>query len=384
MLGGGGARGAYQAGVLRAIARRHPELRLPLLTGISAGAINTAFLASRLEDLDVATGHLAELWLSLSPEKVYRVDAPSLLKNVTRWGWRLISGDFDPTERTQGMVDTEPLRRFLSATLGDMSAVARNVAAGRLHAAAVSATSYTTGQSVTWVDGADVMPWRRTQRRAELSRLDVDRVMASASLPLLFPSVRVGSEWYGDGGIRMTAPLSPALHLGATHILTISTRRPRFDPERRHTDVPAYPPPAQILGVLYNAIFLDVIDEDIRRMEMVNRLLADAPGLAVDGLRPVRLLVLRPSRDLGQLARDYEARLPRGFRFLTRGLGTRRSSSADVLSLLMFQSDYTNALIGIGEDDATEQMSTIDEFLTDAGAIGSRGVRRRTHAATPS
>jgi len=372
MLGGGGARGAYQAGVLRAIARRHPQLRLPILTGISAGAVNTTFLAAQAAPLPEATEQLVKLWLSLTPDQVYDVHALPLLSNVARWGMRLVAGGMDGREPTRGLLDTDPLRQFLQRALphdadGALPGIQHNIRTGRLEAVAVSATSYTTGQSVTWVQGRDVTLWQRPQRRSELASLSVEHVMASAALPMLFPAVRVGTEWYGDGGVRLTAPLSPALHLGATRILTVATRYQRSREEADRPLTHGYPPPAQVLSVLYNAIFLDLIDEDIMRLERMNRLLDELPPSNREGMRLVEILVLRPSRDLGKLAGDFEPRLPRAFRYLTRGLGTRRTTSPDILSLLMFQIDYLRRLVELGEGDVEANKDRIDAFLGHPG-----------------
>ena len=368
MLGGGGARGAYQAGVLRAIAARFPTLRLPILTGISAGAVNTTFLAAQAAPLPEATEQLVRLWLSLTPDQVYNVRAFPLMTNVGRWGARLIGGGGGGREPTRGLLDTAPLRTFLERALphdvdGALPGIQHNIRTGRLDAVALSATSYTTGQSVTWVQGRDVKLWQRPQRRSELASITVEHVMASSSLPMLFPAVRVGTEWYGDGGVRLTAPLSPALHLGATRILTIATRysRSREEADRPLTD--GYPPPAQVLSVLYNAIFLDLIDEDILRLQRMNRLLEEVPEAEREGMRFVEILVLRPSRDLGKLAGEFEPRLPRAFRYLTRGLGTQRTTSPDILSLLMFQIDYLRALIELGERDVEANLDRIEAFV---------------------
>lgn len=374
MLGGGGARGAYQAGVLRAIATRFPTLRLPILTGISAGAVNTTFLAAQAAPLPEATEQLVRLWLSLTPDQVFNVRALPLLSNVGRWGLRLVGGGSDGREPTRGLLDTAPLRQFLLHALphdadGALPAIQHNIRTGRLDAVALSATSYTTGQSVTWVQGRDVTLWQRPQRRSELASITVEHVMASSSLPMLFPAVRVGTEWYGDGGVRLTAPLSPALHLGATRILTIATRysRSREEADRPLTD--GYPPPAQVLSVLYNAIFLDLIDEDILRLQRMNRLLDEVPEAEREGMRLVEILVLRPSRDLGKLAGDFEPRLPRAFRYLTRGLGTQRTTSPDILSLLMFQIDYMRALIELGERDVEANFDRIEAFVGKTAAL---------------
>jgi len=369
MLGGGGARGAYQAGVLRGIAKRFPNLSFPILTGISAGAVNTIHLAAHEGTLMKAADDLIALWLALSPERVYDVRPAPLLRNAFGWGARLMSGGIGTgREPMRGMVNTEPLRQYLSKVLerapdGSLPGIARNLDRGTLKAVALSATSYTTGQSVTWIEGHDIELWQRPQRRTEPAKLTVEHVMASSALPMLFPAVKVGHEWYGDGGVRLTAPLSPALHLGASRILTISTKYLRTRVEADKPLTVGYPPPAQVLGVLYNAVFLDLIDEDILRLRKVNHLLKQVKPEEREKMRIVDILVLRPSRDLGKLAGEFEPRLPRLFRYLTRGLGTRQTSSPDIISLVLFQVDYLKRLIEIGEEDAIAQGDAIEAFL---------------------
>jgi NTE family protein len=369
MLGGGGARGAYQAGVLRGIARRFPNLNFPILSGISAGAVNTIHLAAHQGSLIECANDLIDLWLTLKPELVYDVRSGPLMWNAFNWAARLLSGGFGRgREPMRGMVETDPLRKYLESVLerapdGTLPGIQRNIDSGRLKACALSATSYTTGQSVTWVEGRDIELWQRPQRRTEPAHLTVEHVMASSALPMLFPAVKVGSEWYGDGGVRLTAPLSPALHLGASRILTISTK---YQKTRTEADVPAtagYPPPAQVLGTLYNAVFLDLIDEDILRLRKVNQLLMNMPAEKREKMRVVDIMVLRPSQDLGRMARNFEPKLPPFFRYLTRGLGTQKTSSPDIISLILFQNDYLKALIDLGEKDAIEAGDAIQRFL---------------------
>jgi len=368
VLGGGGARGAYQVGLLNAIAKRYPHLKIPILVGVSAGAVKTNHLAAHRGTFAESLEALVRLWLSLTPEHVYRVDASSLTSNVLRSGFKLLSGGAAHPERMRGMVDTTPLREFLEQTIdqnddGTFPGIDFNLARGSLQAVALSATSYTTSQSVTWVQGREITTWERPQRKSEPARLTVDHVLASTALPIIFPAVQVGDEWYGDGGIRLTAPISPALHLGASRVITISTR---YNRSRAEADVPqliGYPPPAQVLGVLYNAVFLDMIDTDVLRLERLNRIVEKLPPDKRDGLRVIDMLVLRPSMDLGRLSREYEFKLPSFFRFLTRGLGTRKTTSPDILSLIMFQEDYIRRLIELGEADAERQHHRIAAFI---------------------
>jgi len=194
--------------------------------------------------------------------------------------------------------------------------------------------------------------------------LRVDHVMASAALPFFFPAIEVDGAWYGDGGIRLMAPLSPAVHLGATRILAVTTRYARTREEADRPMIVDYPPPAQVAGVLFNAIFLDQLDGDALQLRQINKLIGAQPENERMGLKPIDLLVLRPSEDLGRLANHYEAELPKAFRFLTRGLGTKETRSNDMLSLVMFQPDYVKRLMDLGEADAEKRRADFERFLS--------------------
>lgn len=366
-MGGGGARAAYQVGFLRCLARRFPELPLPYITGVSAGAINAALLASHHGTFLQAVNELSHLWGNITVDNVFRVDTRSLAVTVARWLRQLGGGGAHRKTRVRGLVDTAPLRTYLAEVLhavdGELTGIQYNIERGRLKALAISTTSYSTGTSVTWLQGAGIEPWERPQRVTECAKMTVSHIMASSALPLLFPAIQIGNHWYGDGGIRLTAPLSPALHLGARRVLAISTRHRRTTAEIDDPAIYGYPPPAQVVGVLLNAVFLDLLDNDALRLERLNQLLETLPVEHRHGLEPVELLILRPSQDLGKLAGDFEAQLPRAFRFLTRGLGTRETKSPDVLSLILFQPDYVRRLMEIGERDAEERSQEIADFL---------------------
>ena len=367
VMGGGGARAAYQVGTLRYIARRFPNLRIPIVTGVSAGAINAALLASHHGSFQQAIEELSGLWQNLRVEDVFKVDTPSLAWTGVRWAFQLFSGGVGGAMRVKGLVNTSPLRDYLSEALhavdGELTGVQYNLAKGRLQAVALSSSSYTTGQSMTWIQGCDLREWERPQRRSRKTVLTVDHVMASSALPLFFPAQEIEGAWYGDGGIRLAAPLSPALHLGAGRILAISTRYDRDQSEADRPDVRGYPPPAQVVGAIMNSVFLDLLDQDALRLERLNRLIERLPEDERDDLRLIKLLILRPSADLGRLANEFEPQLPRTFRFLTRGLGTKQTESPDFLSLLLFQPDYLSRLIEIGESDAEAQSEEIDAFI---------------------
>jgi NTE family protein len=369
VLDGGGARAAYQVGLLRWLARRYPDLQLRVITGVSAGAINAAFLASHRGTFSSAVDDLSAIWTSLTVDQVFRVDTRSLTGNLWHWGVRLVSGGGKIAPPVSGLVDTAPLRRTLETAFtlgpgGEIDGIDRNLETGRLAALAVITSSYSTGRSVAWVQGRNIHDWERPFRHSRQTRITLNHVLASTALPLLFPAVRIEDAWYGDGGIRLTAPLAAAIHLGATRILAFSTRY--RGAEHKTEQVQGYPPPMQIAGQLLNAIFLDDHDRDALNLTRINRLLADLPQEKRRGLRPVDLLLMRPSQDIGRLAGDYEVRLPRLFRHLLRGAGARGTKSPDLLSLLMFDPEYLKALMAIGEADAEVRADEIDAVLTPA------------------
>jgi len=370
MLSGGGARAAYQVGVLRYLAREFPATVPDILTGVSAGGINAAFIAARQEPYPEKIEELAQMWRDLHIDQVFNVDLRDLAWRSLRWSGRLASGGKSPLPNAKSLVDTSPLRQVLERELGAGSGpipgIQTSFADGWLRAFAITGSSYTTGQSITWVQTHEdgVMPsWERPARRSHCCPLRVDHVMASSALPFFFPAIEVDGAWYGDGGIRLTAPLSPAIHLGAKKILAVTTRYTRTSEEADRPMINGYPPPAQVAGVLFNAIFLDQLDGDALQLRTVNDLIAHLPEEKRQGLRPIDLLVVRPSEDLGRLANAYEAELPKGFRFLTRGLGTRETRSNDMLSLVMFQPDYVKRLLELGESDAERRHADFAAFL---------------------
>lgn len=371
VLSGGGARAAYQVGVLRVLARECPGAVPDILTGVSAGGINAGFLATRQASFDEKVEQLAQMWASLRIDNVFRVDLRDLASRTLRWGGRLMSGGQSPLPPAKSFVDTAPLREMLErefqADGGVLCGIPKSLNAGWLHSFALTASSYTTGQSITWVQTREdelIPTWERPNRRSEICEVRVDHIMASAALPFFFPAIEVDGAWYGDGGIRLTAPLSPAIHLGAKKILAVSTRYASSSREADRPQIAGYPPPAQVAGVLFNAIFLDQLDGDALQLRQLNELIANQPEEKRNGLRHIDLFVVRPSQDLGRLANEYEADLPKAFRFLTRGLGTRETRSNDMLSLVMFQPDYVKRLIDMGESDATARLPELKAFLS--------------------
>jgi NTE family protein len=369
VMSGGGARAAYQVGFLRGLAAHHNEVDFPIITGVSAGAINAAFLANEKGSFKSRVDNLAKVWANLTIDNVFRVDVPSIALHVGGSAIRLVMGRASSQVKVRAMVDTEPLQEFLEAIFqaedGQLNGIKANIANGNIRGIAITASSYSTGQSITWVKAENVKDWERAHRKSVQSDIRVEHIMASASLPLFFPSIQVKGDWYGDGGIRLTAPLSPAIHLGARRILAISTRYLPSTEEQETDMIDDYPPPAQVLGSMLNALFLDVFDNDALRLERINSLIEYQEQENEQGseLEPVKLLLLRPSKNLGQMANQFEANLPGAFRFMTRGLGTKETRSNDFLSMVMFQHDYISELMDLGYKDAESRIDELNTFF---------------------
>ena len=366
VLSGGGARAAYQVGALSGIAERAGgDVRFPIMTGVSAGTINAAFLAGHRGTLGDAARLLERAWLRMSVGKVFNSSVASILGSAAKWLWMLATGGRTPGFEVRGILDTAPLREMLSRVVSP-NGIDANLASGKLRALGLSATSYSTGRTVTFVQAANDVPiWQRVGRMSVRSRLSMDQVLASCALPLVFPAVAVGDEYFGDGSLRQTTPLAPAIHLGAGRLLAISVRYRRGFREFAERQVAGYPPPAQILGLLFNAVFADALEADAERVERINRTLALVPPGRPhpDGLRPLSLVVLRPSRDIGKLASDLGGHLPQALRVLIRGLGSADLKSPDLLSYLLFERPYIERLLELGRADALAQWDRIEPLL---------------------
>ena len=365
MLTGGGARAAYQVGLIKGLAQHFPHLRFQIITGVSAGAINAVFLASRKGSLAQKAEELEQMWCELECSSIWHFDWKMLLP------FRSALASVFPRKkwsRPRGFVDTAPLahllqRIFDASPCTPIQGIADNIRSGEVSAVALITLDYSTGQSVRWVQGRNLDMFEDPNRRSEHIEITVEHVLASASLPFVFPAVRIGSEWHGDGSIRLAGPLSAAVHLGASRIIAISTGYQRTPDEARTPVVVGYPPATQILGQLMNAIFLDVIDEDVARMQRMNEMINKLDSRDRNGFRPIELLVLRPSRDLGKLAGAYEKYLPRHLKTLTRAMGAKETESPDFVSLLMFEPHYTAELIEIGRADVEARVDEIRAFI---------------------
>jgi len=328
--------------------------------------MNAALLANIPEEFPRAVTSMVEKWEGLTIDDMFRSDVGYLGSNALRWALRLISGGTRFGPSTRGLVDTSPLDSFLRRVLetedGVLHGIGESIRRGYVSALGVTTTSYPTGQSVTWIQGENVVGWEGPGQRGVPAELTVDHIRASCALPLLFPAVRLAGGWHGDGGVRLTSPLAPAIHLGADRVLAISTL---LEPGRSAANIPArdYPPPATIIGVLLDSIFVDTLDRDAMDLRLMNQLLVGQPPSSRLVLRPVEVLLLRPSQDLCALAGEFESELPGAFRHIVRGLGTRETNRSDFLATLLFQPRYIRKVMEIGERDGRHRLNEIANFL---------------------
>jgi NTE family protein len=361
VLSGGGARAAYQVGALSALAEIAPGLETPIITGVSAGAINAVALAAHRGPMGAAAAALRRDWDRLQARHVFAVRPASLVGGLGRLVVRTLTGGGSTGVSFRGLLDPEPLRRYLGRH-SFLAGIDRNLRRGRLRAVALSATSYADGAAVTFVQGGDDVPtWTRARRYAERVTLTVDHVLASSAIPILFPAVRVGQRYFGDGGVRQTAPLAPAIHLGASRIITVSVRGALSSgaPDA------AYPSSAQLFGLLFHSVFLDALETDAERLDRVNRLLRHLTPAeqAAAGVRSVGLLMLRPSRDVGALARGYPTHFSPLLSTVLRAMGARQSRAADFMSYLLFDSRYLADLMDLGYHDTMGRRAGVERFL---------------------
>ncbi len=371
ILSGGGARAAYQVGVLSAIGDLLPDAAhnpFPVIVGTSAGAINAVGLACGALHFTEAIRRLATVWQGFHSHQVYRSDWSGVVSQAGRFIGHSLLGM--GKELPVALLDNSPLRELLGREL-DFSGIGAAVARKRLRAIAVTAFGYESGQAVTFYQGrATIDPWFRHRRVGVPTRLDLEHLMASAAIPLIFPPVRVNREYFGDGAVRQSAPISPALHLGATRVLVVgvsgnaSGAAEQLAAARQQTGRP--PSLAQISGHMLNSTFVDSLEGDIELLERINRMNQMLPEGATPrklGLKPVEVLVVSPSRPIDQIAARHRHELPRSLRFFLRGAGATKASGAGVLSYLLFEAGYCNELIELGYQDAMNQKEQLTRFL---------------------
>jgi NTE family protein len=367
ILTGGGARAAYQAGVLKAIRDLLPDPQknpFPILCGTSAGAINATALAVWAEDFGAGVSKLTSVWENFHASQVYRADPLGIGLSGARWlgalglGWLV-------RRAPRSLLDNSPLREMLGHVL-DFDRIQQAIDNSALHSVSLTCSGYETGQSVSFFQGrADVEPWRRSQRVGAHVKLSLDHLMASSAIPFLFPAVRLHREWFGDGSMRQIAPISPAIHMGASKILVVGAGRMAIEESRPRTM--GYPSLAQIAGHALSSIFLDSLSVDLERTMRINQTLSMIPedvrkkrGMA---LRPIDVLVIAPSQRLDQLAAKHASALPWPVRLLLGGVGAMNRRGGALTSYLLFEKSYTQALIELGYQDTISRADEVRDFL---------------------
>ena len=367
VLSGGGARGAYQAGVLKAIAEIRASNQgcrpIRVITGVSAGAINAAYVASNADNDLEAANKLTAFWQSLTSDRVYRSDPFSLGRIGMKWMLDTTLGSFSKRKQARSLLDTRPLHKLIEENI-PLERIPQLIESGHLDALSVTALNYATTHSISFVQGRDsIEMWDRTRRRGEKAIINSDHVMASAALPLFFPPVGVGGEYFGDGSLRNTAPLSSAIHLGAGKLIVISVRRP--EEKAVHANTHVEPSIARVLGVMLNALLMDAVEYDMERLTRINATLEHvAPTVRTDlQLRKIDHIWIRPSEDIGHLASGNFDKLPPVVRYLMSGLGSSKESS-ELTSYLLFDPEYCGKLAELGYRDGMAQADQLVKFLS--------------------
>ena len=364
ILPGGGARGAYQVGVLKAICEMAGPAGnpFPVICGTSAGAINAVVLASHAHEFETGIERLENFWSTMFCARVYRTDPWTVFKSGLRWGLSLSLGG-RLVSHPRSLLDNTPLRQFLDQSL-KLNGIRTAIETGDLRGLSITASGYTCAAAISFFQAsAGIEPWSRTRRHGQRTDIDVSHLLASAALPLLFPAERIGNEYFGDGGMRMLAPLSPAIHLGAERVVVITTRDEKPDPPPE--DPVPYPSLGEIGGYLLDTIFMDTLNADLKRLARVNRTidLLSEEKLKESGFRHIESLVIRPSRDLREVTHEHMDDIPRAVRTLLRALGGW-GRDWRMASYLLFESAYCQELISLGYEDGIRQGREITEFLS--------------------
>jgi NTE family protein len=363
VLTGGGARAAYQVGVVKAVRdllgkpARNP---FPILCGTSAGAINAACLAASADDFTAGVAKLLAFWEGMHCAHIYRTDAWSIMKSGARW---LSSMMLMSRRNPVSLLDNTPLRDLLAKNVAT-ERIQAHLDSGALYAVCVTASGYTSGQSVSFFQGGSGLEgWERNQRIGAAVSLKIDYLLASAALPFLFPAVKLHREYFGDGSMRQIAPVSPALHLGADRVLIVGSGRQSLEQPRARSNV--YPSLAQVAGHALNSIFLDSLMVDIERLERINRTLKLVPPDAMKDaqLRPVKVLFITPSQPLERIAARFVHELPRSVRFILRPTGALNRSGSNLASYLLFEQAFCRALIDLGYDDTVRREAEVRDFF---------------------
>ncbi|MGZ3690667.1 MAG: patatin-like phospholipase family protein [Pseudobdellovibrio sp.] len=367
VLTGGGARAAYQVGVLHAIAEITGYKKIPfsIISGYSAGAINGALLASQDGDFLAATQYMVDIWSSLTAEKVFKVGAISLSKIAYRWMLERSTGgltDGNKKNQITYLLDTSPLNDLVREKI-NFKVLNENIKRGLFHAFEISATNYRTGYSTAFYNGdKDIKDWSRLNRHSLRTEITAEHVLASSAIPLFFPPVKIGDSFFGDGMVRLNMPLSSAIHLGAEKLMVIGSRGPSVISE---ADGPSGITLGEIIGTVLNGLFFDPLDGDLERVARINRgvsaMTLEEQAHQPDGLKVVPVLSLFPQKDITRDATCELSRMPSTLAYMLRGIGVSDTKGFDLLSYLAFEPDFLNELVRSGREDTMQRK---DEILT--------------------
>lgn len=369
ILSGGGARAAYQVGVLAAIAELLPAGAInpfPVIVGTSAGAINAVSLASGAMDFTRAVEHLTLFWQGFESRRVLRSDWSGVLHQATRFFAHSLLGL--GSHVPVALLDSSPLRDLLQDRI-NFPGVEQAIAGHHLRAVAVTAFGYSSSQAVTFYQGkGTINGWLRHRRIGMPTSLTVEHLLASSAIPLLFAPVKIGEEYFGDGAVRQSAPISPALHLGANRVLVVGVsgnpRGPDLQAGQSHYYNAQQPTLAQIGGHMLNSTFIDSLESDIELLERLNHFSRLLPRQSDNlGLSPVEVLVIAPSQPIDEIAARHRHELPAALRMFLRGPGATKTSGAGVLSYLLFEAGYCRELIELGRRDAMAKRDALCQFL---------------------
>jgi NTE family protein len=368
VLPGGGARAAYQAGVLKAIAELLPPDTpnpFPVISGTSAGAINAALIATYSSHFRNGAEQLAGVWEHIHSNRVFRTDAFTVFKNAMYWVMTLLHAGFG-RRNPIALLDNTPLRYLLEQHI-IFARLRAAISAGCLDALAITCSGYTTARAVSFYEGKPgLTPWHRTRRLGQPVELRLDHIMASVSLPAIFPAVRLGREYFGDGSLRQAAPLSPVVHLGADRILVIGVRNEQLNKLPAEGQPVPYPPLGQIAGYLLDVIFSDSVYSDLERLQRINATISrmSQQEFHEQPLKIIDTMMIVPSADIRDIARQHIHEFPHSMRLLLRGMGGLHKTGSQLLSYLLFEAGYCKELIELGYKDGFAQADKILKFIS--------------------
>ena len=368
VLTGGGARAAYQVGVLSAIAQFMPRnhgIPFPILSGTSAGAINATALSCYASCFHLGVKKLEWIWKNLKTNHVYQGNPLEVSHNILSGILASYQADY-ATKSSHSLLNNSPLRELFNKVI-DYPRIDRNIKNGYLTAISVTASSYNTSDSISFFQSEEsISPWFREKRRGEPCQINSDHLMASSAIPLVFPAVKIKRDYFGDGSIHQLSPLSPAIHMGADKLFIVGVEQPK-EPMHARENNPHPPSTSSIAGHMLDSVFSDTLKSDLERLHRINDTLSLIPEQKrreKEGLKPIETYVLNPSHDFNAIATKYYHELPLAIRLLLRSMGVKNSEESSIISYLLFEKNFCKELISLGYDDAMENEDGIRQFLS--------------------